>query len=131
MSLLGLEKLKNPKGKGVALPGVIPVTGMREIIAARKRGFSWDQINDKLPVRYKYKSGSALSGLVVPWWRENEPATAPGPHKRSARKATKATKRKKRHFSAAGLKAIRKNVAKARAVRAAQLNGELVATAKR
>lgn len=134
MSLLGLEKLKNPKGRGVVLPGVIPATGMREIIAKRKQGFSWEQINDKLPARFKYGSGTGLCGVVVAWWRENEPATAP----RSRKAATVKRKKRKRHFSESGLKAVRKNAVKARAARAAQLRnaskngrhtGELVAAA--
>lgn len=130
MSLLGLEKVKG-KGRGVAQPGVIPVRGMREIIAARtrKKGkpLSWDQINKKLPAQYKYNSGSALAWAVVQWWRENDPATAPQQRAYTPRKAKstgptktqrKPRKKKKRQFSESGLAAIRRNIAKARVAKA-------------
>jgi len=153
MSLFNLKhKLRNtdPAGRGYSAPGTIPSNGMREIVSMRKAGYSWDQINDKLPVQYQYNSGNALGWAAVKWWREHDPATAPKAAKRKRkermspgmrdaiqratprkRKKSASRKKAKRAMTPARLAAIRKNAAKARkalarkvAARRANVNGE-------
>ena len=146
-----LAKLTVPKGRLSALyNGGYTDSDWRKIWAKRKQGFKWEQIHAVTKV---HNSPGALGQAAIKWARETGYDTGDAirirrrrntkakvvkakPVRKKAASRKKST-RKRHHFSPEGLKAIRANAEKARAVLAAKVSrngthkGELVASAVR